>query len=75
MNFRIADRSTDNLAWLTGDEQKAVETTAFDQLPQAQSREGPQQYRRPGRARITITTYHNGGYHGPHVDSRDLCAG
>jgi len=30
MDFRIADSSTDSLARLTGDEQKAVKMTAFD---------------------------------------------
>ena len=36
MDFRIADTFTDSLARLTGDEQKAVKTTAFDlQLNQA----------------------------------------
>ena len=30
MNFRIANTFTDSLARLTGDEQRAVETTAFD---------------------------------------------
>ncbi len=30
MNFRIADSFTDSLSRLTGDEQKAVKTTAFD---------------------------------------------
>ena len=30
MNFRIADTFTNSLAKLTGDEQKAVKTTAFD---------------------------------------------
>src|ERR1700751_441448 len=30
MEFRIADTVTDSLARLTGDEQKAVKTTAFD---------------------------------------------
>ena len=30
MHFRIADTFTDSLARLTGDEQKAVKTTAFD---------------------------------------------
>src|SRR6266849_1873528 len=30
MNFRIADTFTDSLARLTGDEQKAIKTTAFD---------------------------------------------
>src|SRR4030095_9223994 len=30
MEFRIADSFTDSLARLTGDEQKAVKTTAFD---------------------------------------------
>jgi mRNA-degrading endonuclease RelE of RelBE toxin-antitoxin system len=30
MNFPIADTFTDNLAKLTGDEQKSVNTTAFD---------------------------------------------
>lgn len=30
MDFRIADTFTDNLACLTGDEQKAAKTTAFD---------------------------------------------
>lgn len=30
MNFRIADTFTDSLTKLTGDEQKAVKTTAFD---------------------------------------------
>ena len=30
MNFRIAGTFTDSLAKLTGDEQKAVKTTAFD---------------------------------------------
>lgn len=32
MEFRIADTFTDSLARLTGDEQKAVKTTAFDLL-------------------------------------------
>ena len=30
MQFRIADTFTDSLAKLTGDEQKAVKTAAFD---------------------------------------------
>ena len=30
MEFRIADTFTDSLAKLTGDEQKAVKTAAFD---------------------------------------------
>ncbi len=30
MDFRIADSFTDSLARLTGEEQKAVKTTAFD---------------------------------------------
>lgn len=30
MDFRIFDTFTDNLAQLTGEEQKAAETTAFD---------------------------------------------
>ena len=30
MEFRIADTFTDSFAKLTGDEQKAVKTTAFD---------------------------------------------
>jgi hypothetical protein len=30
MNFLISDTFTDSLARLTGDEQKAVKTTAFD---------------------------------------------
>src|SRR5574343_1758669 len=30
MDFRIADTFTDSLAKLTGDEQKAIKTTAFD---------------------------------------------
>jgi len=30
MNFRIAGTFTDSLTKLTGDEQKAVKTTAFD---------------------------------------------
>lgn len=30
MDFRIADTFTDSLVRLTGDEQKAVKTTAFD---------------------------------------------
>ena len=30
MDFRIADAFTDSLSRLTGDEQKAVKTTAFD---------------------------------------------
>ncbi len=30
MGFRIADAFTDSLARLTGDEQRAAETTAFD---------------------------------------------
>ena len=30
MDLRIADTFTDSLARLTGDEQKAVKTTAFD---------------------------------------------
>ena len=33
MDFRIADTFTDSLARLTGDEQKAVKTTAFDLQP------------------------------------------
>ena len=50
MEFRIADTFTDSLARLTGDEQKAVKTTAFDlqlnpanpgmKLPQARQGEG-----------------------------------
>ena len=50
MDFRIADTFTDSLARLTGDEQKAVKTTAFDlqlnpanpghELPQARQGEG-----------------------------------
>ncbi len=37
MHFRIADTFTDSLAKLTGEEQKAVKTTAFDlQLNPAQ---------------------------------------
>ena len=37
MEFRIADTFTDSLARLTGEEQKAVKTTAFDlQLTPAQ---------------------------------------
>ena len=41
MDFRIADTFTDSLARLTGDEQKAVKTTAFDlQMNPAQS--GPE---------------------------------
>ena len=37
MEFRIADTFTDSLARLTGDEQKAVKTAAFDlQLNPAQ---------------------------------------
>ena len=37
MNFRIAHTFTDSLARLTGNEQKAVKTTAFDlQLNPAQ---------------------------------------
>lgn len=38
MNFRIADTFTDSLARLTGDEQKAVKTTAFDLQINAASR-------------------------------------
>jgi hypothetical protein len=30
MDFRIADTFSDSLSHLTGDEQKAVKTTAFD---------------------------------------------
>ena len=30
LNFRIADTFTDSLARLTGEEQKAAKTTAFD---------------------------------------------
>ncbi len=33
MDFRIADTFTASLAWLTGDEQKAAKTTAFDLQP------------------------------------------
>ena len=50
MEFRIADTFTDSLARLTGDEQKAVKTTAFDlqinpgqsgdELPQARQGQG-----------------------------------
>ncbi len=41
MEFRIADTFTDSLARLTGDEQKAVKTTAFDlQLNPAHRRRG-----------------------------------
>jgi hypothetical protein len=32
MEFRIADTFTDSLARLTAEEQKAVKTTAFDDL-------------------------------------------
>ena len=52
MEFRIADTFTDSLARLTGDEQKAVKTTAFDlqvnpanpghAIPQARQGQGPQ---------------------------------
>ena len=31
MDFRIADTFTDSLARLTGEEQKSVKTSAFDQ--------------------------------------------
>ena len=51
MDFRIADTFTDSLARLTGEEQKAVKTTAFDlqmnpaqpghAVPQARRAEGP----------------------------------
>jgi hypothetical protein len=38
MDLRIADTFTDSLARLTGDEQKAVKTTAFDlQLGESRS--------------------------------------
>ena len=49
MDFRIADTFTDSLARLTGEEQKAVKTTAFDlqvnpaaryEIPQARKGEG-----------------------------------
>ncbi len=33
IQFRIADTFTDSLARLTGDEQKAAKTTAFDLQP------------------------------------------
>ena len=41
MEFRIADTFTDSLARLTGDEQKAVKTTAFD-LQVNPARPGPE---------------------------------
>lgn len=38
MDFRIADTFTDSLECLTGDEQNAVKTTAFDlQLSESRS--------------------------------------
>ena len=49
MNFRIADTFTDSLAKLSGDEQKAVKTTAFD-LQMDPSRPGLQ-FHRLDRAR------------------------
>ena len=60
MDFRIADTFTDSLARLTGDEQKAVKTTAFDlqlepgqpghELPQARQGEGQELLVGAGRA-------------------------
>ena len=60
MEFRIADTFTDSLARLTGDEQKAVKTTAFDlqtqpgqsrpELPQARQGEGQEFLVGAGRA-------------------------
>ena len=47
MQFRIADTFTASLARLTGDEQKAVKTTAFD-LQLDQSRPGFQFHRLDG---------------------------
>ena len=47
MQFRIADTFTDRLARLTGDEQKAIKTTAFD-LQMAPSRSGLQLHRLDG---------------------------
>ena len=49
MNFRIADTFTDSLARLSGGEQKAVKTTAFD-LQMDPSRPGLQ-FHRLDRAR------------------------
>ncbi len=61
MEFRIADTFTDSLARLTGDEQKAVKTTAFDlqtqpgqsghELPQARQGEGQEFLVGPGQQR------------------------
>ena len=44
MNFLTPDTFTDSLARLTGDEQKAVKTTAFD-LQMAPSAPGPSFHR------------------------------
>ena len=44
MEFRIADTFTDSLAKLTGDEQKAVKTTAFDKP-------------NPGRIAVKVTDH------------------
>lgn len=47
MQFRIADTFTDSLSKLTGDEQKAIKTTAFD-LQMDPSRPGLQLHRLDG---------------------------
>ena len=52
MDFRIADTFTDSLARLTGDEQKAVKTTAFGRGPI------PERY----DLRLNLTHYTRKGY-------------
>ena len=55
MEFRIADTFTDSLARLTGEEQKAVKTTAFDlQLNPAQSGNAVSQTRQGERSELLV---------------------
>ena len=59
MDFRIADTFTDSLARLTGDEQKAAKTTAFDLQvnPQATGR-SPNPFMWPNH-NLTISRHQN----------------
>ena len=55
MEFRIADTFTDSLARLTGEEQKAVKTTAFDlQMNPAQSGNAVPQTRQGERSELLV---------------------
>ena len=58
MEFRIADTFTDSLARLTGDEQRAVKTTAFDlQMNPASPGLSFHRLERVRDARVLLTTF------------------